>query len=95
MPYEFKHVVPALPGYFVLDPSRDENDKWCWDKYPVIAWGVLDGKYAMHSVPITIRGPEADLVVILAPDGTVYDPGHHEPFGSESLYRLHLNSGKK
>lgn len=65
MPYEFKHVVPALPGYFVLDPSRDENDKWCWDKYPVIAWGVF------------------------------YDPGHHEPFGSESLYRLHLNSGKK
>ena len=97
MKYTFVHVIAAAPGYFVLDPFRDENDKWRWDRYPVIAWGVSRDSYmnsVLATVPITIRGPEGDLA-LLAPDGAVYDPNSDEPFGSESFYRLHLNSGKK
>ena len=94
------HVVPALPGFFVLTPVTGDNDEIVelWDE-PVIAWRItLEGTaeqrragrdYAIAD-PITAEGIDSrDTAAILRPDGKVISP-HIGCWNSKNEYLAHL-----
>jgi hypothetical protein len=78
-------VIPALPGYYVLETFFGESDRLELAKIPIVAWVITydywgkeeDIKFP-HAQPVTYEGAShgshGRRVAILSPDGTVDEP---------------------
>ena len=63
-------VVPAAPGYFVVNGGEDEGKPWI-SRHQVVAWRIDDDR----AIPVTPREDEFGCCdMVLAPDGSVTVP---------------------
>lgn len=80
-----EYVIPALPGFFVLSPIKNERGEFSelW-REPIVAWRIqtegnrkerLTGHDWMTADPVTCEGSDMDGEhAILHPGGTVTCP---------------------
>lgn len=78
-------VIPALPGYYVLDAVHGDAGIEELVKIPIVAWAITynyvpkeeDVKF-LHAQPVTYdgasHGSHAQRMAILSPEGTVDEP---------------------
>lgn len=67
--YDFLQILPAQPGFWVLETLPDENGApYALHRHAVVGWG-LDRDFLL-AFPITIEGPQ-DSRPILRPDGLI------------------------
>lgn len=77
---ESRQVVPALPGFYVLDAVTGSDGKVeSFAREPIVAWVVIvrsKGEWdtSAFSMPVTIDACD-DAGPILYPDGTVHAVG--------------------
>lgn len=62
--------LPAQPGYFRLEPSRNDDDERVVHKEPVIGWLV---NALGRVVPVTAQGVNLEFQHVLVPDGRVVE----------------------
>lgn len=93
-------VIPALPGYYVLDAVHGDAGIEELVKIPIVAWAITynyvpreeDVKF-LHAQPVTYEGAShgshAQRMAILSPDGTVDEP-FFSTWDSVEAYLTHL-----
>lgn len=65
---DIKGVLPAPEGYFVVERTSDEDQKWTTSRDPVLGWAIDASGTALA---ITAGGIIADSQDVLVPDGRV------------------------
>jgi hypothetical protein len=80
-------VVPATPGYFVVNCGEDEGKPWI-SRHQVVAWRIDDDRV----IPVTPREDEFGCCdMVLAPDGSVTVP-YDRVFDSEAEWAAEMAS---
>lgn len=92
-------IVPAHPGWHVLEPVEDENRKVvALYPIPVVAWRVdstehANGRLSTLVWPVGIEDVEEGWA-LRGPDGRIVIAGE-QPFGSEDELLAHLNAEQR
>lgn len=101
MPYKFKHVVPALPGYFIYKAWLDDGvpSGVVIHRTPIVAWGVVEqvlaDEYCHHAVAIALdcERDDTERWPTQLPDGSLYT--HQDgSWDNEDQFLEALKSGK-
>ncbi len=94
-------VIPAAPGWFVLQPIRgDDNVTREFFYEPVIAWAIEQGALLSdpdsvwtHIDPVTIQGND-DNAILRRPDGT-YAMAQEADFETEQEVMEYINKNRR
>ncbi|HYD59678.1 MAG TPA: hypothetical protein VEC35_04950 [Noviherbaspirillum sp.] len=71
---KFGAIIPAYPGFHVLDVAYRKDDSVEPSRHPIVAWALTADEFLIP-YPVTLEGVQIDCCYILQPDGTVERPG--------------------